>query len=205
MGTPRFHSSIVNIVAESAYRPTDEQLSQLVQTKVKAGKVDDGIGDTYFGVLVANSQDEYTKIAAIGAEGYLEAVDAANKRLLEVVKAAVITPEIEAKESDDSTTKEIKYKERQKRTGFARSSASVLRRWIRAGGDLMVLEPGTTKSTVDTTAKQEEEKAAEAAGENTPEAKVAKRLASLITALNQLDDSHKAGYVAHCIEALKAS
>lgn len=201
----RFNVSIVRAIADEGYRPSDEALVTLVQTKVKAGTVDEGIGDTYFGVLATESRDNYEKTGTVGTEAALAAVDEANKRLMVLVNRGAITPEIEANASDDSDTKRAKYEARQKRTGFARSSASVLRRWIKAGGDLSKIDPASMgKSTIDRAAKGAEQEAAEQAGENTPEAKVSKRLASLITALNQLEGEDKANFVAHCVATLNA-
>lgn len=200
IGTPRFHASIVKAIADSSFRPTDEDVVTLVQTKVKAGAVDEGVGDTYFNVLRTEACDNYERDVA---SGMLESIDAANKRLMVLVNRGAITPDIEASEYDDSDTKATKYAERQKRTAFARTSASALRRYVKAGGDLLTLTLG--KSATEKLAAKLEGEASEAAGENTPEAKVAKRLAGLITALNQIDEGSRPTVLRHVISTLEAS
>lgn len=201
--TPRFHASIVKLIAESSFRPTDDDVVTLVQTKVKAGTVDEGIGDTYFSVLRTEAVDNYEKMMAVGPEAQLEAIDAANKRLMVLVNRGAITPDIEASEHDTAEVKAVKYAERQKRTGFARSSASVLRRAVKSGMDLTEITEG--KSATERSIRSAEAEAAEAAGENTPEAKVAKRLASLITALNQMDEAPRKTALAHVIATLNSA
>lgn len=205
MSKPYFHTSIVKIAAGSDYNLSDEDLGTLVETKVKAGAVDAGVGDTYFRVLVRRSQIE---VATAGegthTDAVLAGVDRAHKGMMAIVNDRVITPDIAPKDSDSSETKAEKRAERQRRTGFARSSKSALVRWIKAGGDLMGLNPAdATKSGCERTAVETEKAAAEAAGENTPQAKVAKRLAGLITALNQIDDAaERAALVRQCTVAI---
>ena len=180
---PRFHTSIVKTIQSDDYNVDDNVLETLVNTKVKAGKVDDGIGDTYLSVLLKRSQNEMAGQKR-DEDSQLAAIDRAHKGMYKVVKRAVITPEI----SDQ--TKSENRAERDRRGGFARSSASVLRRYVKSGGSLFDLEPGKVRKTaMEKAAKELEHQAREAAGENTPEAKVAKRLASLITALNQIEDN----------------
>jgi hypothetical protein len=178
MSNPYFHVSIVKTVAADDYDCTDADLSVLVATKVKAGRVDEGVADTYLGVLVRRSQK-----AVNSSKDYMEAIDKAHKGMYAVAKKAEITPEIE-----DLTKKENRT-ERDRRTVFARTAATTLRKWVEAGGDLLALIPADVRKTALTTdAKKLAEKAADPA-ENTPEAKVAKRLAGLITALNQVENA----------------
>lgn len=204
MGNPTFHASIVRTIAESNYKPTDDEIVTLVQTNVKAGTVDEGIGDTYFNVLVAASVTEYLKLDGSTIETQLAAVDTANKRLMVLVNKGAITPEIEASEHDSPEVKAEKYATRQKRTNFARSSASVLRRTIKAGIPLGSLGADAGKSAHEKAAREHEAAKAEAEGENTPEAKVAKRLAALITAIGQLPEGSKAAIVAHVVATIQA-
>lgn len=202
--TIRFHNSIVKAVTESNFRPSDEEVVTLVQTKIKAGAVDDGIGDTYFGVLVGRTQDKAYRGA--DQERVLEALAEAHKELMVLVNKGAITPDVAANDKDDAETKREKYAERQRRTGFARSSASTLKRWIVGGGDIFALDPkDAKKSTIQAEGKAMADEAAEEAGENTPEAKVAKRLASLLTALSQLPESDLPAAIAHCCATIKAA
>jgi hypothetical protein len=189
--TPRFHASVVRTVRESQYQVTDGDLGELIKTKAKAGAVDSAVGDTYFGVLVARSikgcagSDQQDK--------QLAAVDEAHKGMLTVVHEAL-------------NTKTMDRAEKQSATGFARSAASVLRRWIKAGGDLMnvSLDGDIKKSQFEAQCREAEKEEAEAKGENTPEGKVSKRLASLLTALGQLDAIQREAYIKHCVSAIES-
>jgi hypothetical protein len=200
----RFHSSIVKSISESNFRPSDDDIVTLVQTKVKAGAVDEGIGDTYFGVLVGRTQDKVSKYA--DTEATLKGLDAVHKELMVLVNKGAITPEVQPNKADDSETKARKHGERQRRTGFARSAASTLRRWISAGGNIHEVDAANAKKSRFTVeAKEAETEAANEAGLNTPEGKVAKRLASLITALQQVDEATRGNVLAETINTLKTS
>jgi hypothetical protein len=70
----------------------------------------------------------------------------------------------------------------------------------------MGLTPEDGKYKVQTAAKEAEQQAAQDKGENTPEAKVAKRLASLITALNLIEDANaRMAALSNCTATLRAS
>jgi hypothetical protein len=188
--TPRFHASVVRTVRESQYQVIDGDLGELIKTKAKAGAVDVAVGDTYFGVLVARS---VTLSGRGGEQAQLAAVDEAHKGMLTVVHEAL-------------NTKTMDRAEKQSATGFARSAASVLRRWIKAGGDLMnvSLDGDIKKSQFEAQCREAEKEEAEAKGENTPEGKVSKRLASLLTALGQLEDRQREEYIKHCVSAIES-
>jgi hypothetical protein len=189
--TPRFHASVVRTVRESQYQVTDGDLGELIKTKAKAGAVDVAVGDTYFGVLVARSICGHSP--HLGMEDALSSVDAAHKGMLTVVHEAL-------------NTKTMDRAEKQSATGFARSAASVLRRWIKAGGNLMDvdLDGDIKKSQFEAQCRETEKAEAEAKGENTPEGKVSKRLASLLTALGQLDAIQREAHIKHCVSAIES-
>jgi hypothetical protein len=82
----------------------------------------------------------------------------------------------------------------------------VLRRWIKAGGNLMnvSLDGDIKKSQFEAQCRETEKAEAEAKGENTPEGKVSKRLASLLTALGQLEDRQREEYIKHCVSSIES-
>lgn len=198
MGNPTFHASIIRTVAESAYEIDDATVADLVSKAVKAGVVSGVLNENYFGVLVTRAR-RALGTATVTVESQLEAIETANKPLQGIVNSSVAA----VVEARTDLAKDERARERNRLSGFARSAVSVLRRWVKAGGDLSALEVGAyKKSRFEREAAEHEKAAAGEAGENTPEAKVAKRLASLITALNQLDASHRAGYVEYCRDQL---
>jgi hypothetical protein len=197
----RFHSTIIAAVRAASYRVTDGDLDKLIQTKVAGDAVTTMLDDDYFRVQLRRTKD-----ADIQSPGdALEAHKFVAKGMLDRVNAITITPDIKPNPADSSEVKAEKTAKRQTATNFARSAACVLRKYIEMGGDLGALDPEVHgKNAVASLTRTLKAEADEESGENTPEAKVAKRLASLITALNQLDPTAKGAAVAGCISTLKS-
>jgi hypothetical protein len=188
----RFHSSIVKVIRGNSFRVTDDDVAKLADTKVASDSVGDVLGDDYFRVLLRRVTDEYG--ITPGNQGDL--IDTHAKHMLGVVADRVITDDIKANPEDSTEVKADKTKKRGQRTQFARSAASVLRRFVKAGGFVGNLDPEVHgKSAVDTEAKRLEAEATAENGEaeaetsgKSPAEKCMSRLASLLTAVRQLSE-----------------
>ena len=183
----RFHNSVVKAVQDNQYDVNDDELGRLVETKFKAGAVDERVGDSYFRILVRRSQRV--------AEGNdMERVNAAHKPMYKIVRERAVTPDVAPKKSDSSLRKAEKHRVRNSRTQFARTAKSALVQWLSASEsntlDSLDVE-SVTKAGLERDTRDLRSKAAEDAGENTPEGRVHKRLAALITALQGIEDAHK--------------
>jgi hypothetical protein len=197
--TIRFHTSIVNACREASYDIDDTQLSKLVRTKAGGDAVASALGDDYFRVLLRRAKNRsYTSELTD-----LESVGDANKGMNKVVNDTLWTPDIQAREDDAPEEKARKTKERQSVTGFARSAACVLRKYVKLGGTLASLDPAIHgKNAVEKLAAELAEADAPA---KTPESQIAARLASLMTALERLSTEDKAkayGEAARCIATI---
>jgi len=199
----RFHSTIIASIRAASFRVTDEELDKLIGTKVAGDKVADTLGDDYFRVQLRRTKDaDYQNPG-----NPLEVHGTVAKTMLDRVNKVVITPDIKPSAADSSEVKAEKTAKRQAASNFARSAACVLRKYIEMGGDLGALDPEVHgKNAVASLTRTMKAEADEESGENTPEAKVAKRLASLITALNQIPGgSARNAAVAQCVDVIQRS
>jgi hypothetical protein len=120
--------SIVTTIARSRYRATGEQIQQLARGVV-AGKRAAG---TYLRVLVAACK---TQLNGKQRMTQRKAIDVTHARFYPHVQKGV---------GEAGTAKE-----RNRRCTFARTAASTLRGFVKAGGDIRSLEPGeVTKASL---------------------------------------------------------
>jgi len=197
MSTIRFHKTIVAVCTESEYRINNDTLGQLIRTKAASGAVDEKLADDSFRVLLRRVKDEEAQ-----GKPALEALEYHHKGIMEVATAVLITPDIAANPKDDTDTKKTKTAARQKATGFLRSSACVLRKYVRIHGTVKALDPMVHgKSAVEDMCDDD-------TATKTPEEQVQARLASLMTALGKAyaeDNARGKALYAHCIAALNTS
>jgi hypothetical protein len=199
----RFHSTIIAAVRAASYRVTEDELVKLIETKVAGDKVTGMLDDDYFRIQLRRNKDADHQ----NPGDALEVHKVVSKAMLDRVNAITITPDIKPNPADSSEVKAEKTAKRQAASNFARSAACVLRKYIEMGGDLGALDPEVHgKNAVASLTRTMKAEADEESGENTPEAKVAKRLASLITALNQIPGgSARNAAVAQCVDVIQRS
>ena len=130
-----YSTNVLTTIEANGYAATDKQIEQLAHIAVDGTRA----GGTYLRILVACTQaDAGTPKRAKRAptiEATMAAFERTHTRLYGIVANAVAIPD-DARESN-------------RRTIFARSAASTLRAWLRAGGDISQLDARTvTKASL---------------------------------------------------------
>lgn len=116
--------NISETIARAGYTATDAQVADLTAAVV-TGLAADG---TYLRVLLATSQGALGTRRRISAAQQMTALDTTHSRLYGLVQGAVGPEDLEPRE-------------RNRRANFARSAASTVRLYLRAGGDLREVKP----------------------------------------------------------------
>jgi hypothetical protein len=105
----------------------------------------------YFRILLARTQkaicgkptlrarDKVDKLTPEDTEAHIAAFEAQHKELYDVVLQAVLSPEVEARANLTTDEANRRALERNRRSNFARSAASTLRKFIRKGGNVLRL------------------------------------------------------------------
>lgn len=191
-------TEIMSASKSAGWNLDDNMVKTLVSAKVGADAAANGVGDDYFRVLVVRS------VNAPGANDQ-EKVTVAHSGLYALVTEVAITDALKNAEGDDDNTKKAKAQERNRRTNFARSAVSTLRRYLKAGGTLSEIDVATASKTSINNAAVSKEQAASGTDENSPESQIIKRLAALVTAIQKFEGTDKAAHQQACIDAIKAA
>lgn len=135
----------LSTLAKSGFIANEAVLKTLAKDYVTGADAVSEVNGTFLKILVAHSQREAATLAhkRITQADALGAVAAAHGTMYAIIKDAVTTPDIAADDSLDKGERTRRAKERNRRTGFARSAKSTLLGFIRAGGRLVGLEPAT--------------------------------------------------------------
>jgi|GEM_PF-3016575 len=134
----------MSTVTESKGSITDEQIAALAKSVLTAAQDIDTGRTSYLRYLIADTQAELgakprkirgkpNKLDEKEVEGQLAALNKVNARFYEIVVKA-------ASETIPPATKDRAI-ELNRRTNFARSAASTVRSWVRAGNDVTILAP----------------------------------------------------------------
>jgi len=138
--------SLIESIEKNHYLATEQDVEALARSFLDAETFRRNTRSTYFRILLAGAQVELTGKPTLraprGRHGSLSdeakaaqavALDAVHTRLYAAVLKGVVTPEIEGGTGEEGRRRAL---ERNRRSGFARSAASTLRRYVREGGDL---------------------------------------------------------------------
>lgn len=125
--------------ARSGYIVTDAALATLARDYVDGVSRADTVRGSYLRVLVAHSKRALRSVK----NNALEAVEQTHLHLYGVVLKAITTPDLEAVEGLIAEERDRRTRERNRRSNFARTAKSTLIAWIKAGGQLNTLKPGT--------------------------------------------------------------
>ena len=184
------------------YTMTEKQVEALAAQRAEGLAVTDKLDGTYLRVLVTGAQAALAPKASRKAEyaAQLQAVETVGAAYYGAVLRGVVTSDIElvaGLEAQESRHRKI---ERNRRATFARSAKSTLLSWVRAGGDLRVLEaPAVTKGEMRA-AINAARSAAVSPGE-----RIAKAQAALLAAAAREGPDEARAYLSGAIEALQAA
>lgn len=134
------------MVAKTNYLATDAQVATLTREHVQNAQGAATGQETFLRILLAHSLRELSKgqHKRHSAAEALASVETAYAHLYAIVLEAVTTPDLTADNPDlDKAEKRRRAQERNRRSGFARSSKSELATFVKLGGRLVTLEPAT--------------------------------------------------------------
>lgn len=179
-------------IAKDHYVATEAQVETLARENYTASAQVQAANATYLRVLVAGCQAELggkRGRAPMRPEAQMAVLEKVHERFYAAVLRGVTTDDVLPDDTLDRTERGRRLLERNRRSGFARSAATTLRNYSRAGGDLRALD-------VDTTTKSELQRFV--ASKASPADKVGLRLQraekTILNAIKQLarDDPDRA-------------
>lgn len=132
--------AVIDTIAKAGYLATVAQVEQLASV-IYTGKRG---GNTYLAVVLAHLKDALPKRAKPNKRAALKAIDKVHADLYPAVLKGIANGDAN-----------IADKERNRRAVFARTAASTIRGFVRAGGDIRKLDPATvTKTSMRTQGKR---------------------------------------------------
>jgi hypothetical protein len=134
--------STIDSLAKHHYVATEAQVESLAREQYTAASQVAVANSTYLRVLIAGCQAELgqRRRGPVRVDAQLELLEKVHARFYAAVMRGVTTEDIAQDESLDRTERGRRQLERNRRSGFARSAATTLRNYVRAGGDLRALE-----------------------------------------------------------------
>jgi hypothetical protein len=154
--------NIFQTIEKANYLATADDVQQLATNYLDAQQAVSRIHGTYFRILVARTQEAVCGKPTLRARSgptpplsdearaeHLAAFEKINAELYEAVRKATIPSELENRATLGTDEANRRSLERNRRTNFARSSASTLRTYIRRGGNVLrLVVPTCTKNAV---------------------------------------------------------
>lgn len=137
-------NTIANI-EKNNYLATPEAIEQMARDQYAAAESQNRIATTYFRVLIATTQAQLlgkpvlrVRVSGAGLDtmAQLKVFEEVNEGLYHAVLRGITTPDLEHQDNLSAAEKSRRAKERNRRSTFARSAASTLRKYIKTGGDL---------------------------------------------------------------------
>jgi hypothetical protein len=134
-------------IEKANYLATPDAVEQMAREQLQAAETQTRASATYFRVLLATTQEKLlgkpvlrVRLGSAGGDPDLvqqmRVFEEVNEALYAAVLRGVTTPDLEHQDSLSAQEKARRAKERNRRSTFARSAASTLRKYIRTGGDL---------------------------------------------------------------------
>lgn len=185
---------------------TDHEVELLAAAHLACSEAAKRTDGSYLRILVAVLQQRFDgvknrkRVSAADLKAHSEYLAETHTRLYAFVLKGVTTPDVMDEETLDVDTRRGRAAVRNSRAAFARSSASTLQMYIRAGGDVRGLDVmSVSKGQLRTFAAQ-------AAGANTPALLMSatlKRLEGQANTLAEDDPDEARTLVGDCIERLQ--
>lgn len=140
-------------IAKHGYIVNEATLAELARRYADGIVATEGVRATYLQILVAHSKQELGEPKRATQQQQLTAIEETHGKLYAIVLDAITTSDIVPDDELSKEESQRRSRERNRRSTFARTSKSTLRRWVEAGGKLASLEPATvTKESLRTPA-----------------------------------------------------
>lgn len=131
---------------KSKYAMTEQQVENLARDIVAAQDVTLGGRTTYLRVLVTHMQATLGRVKrgkSLATQAQLDVLESVHGKYYGAVLRGIATPELEAAPGIEQAELSRRALERNRRSTFARTAKSTLSRWIKAGGDMRILDADT--------------------------------------------------------------
>jgi hypothetical protein len=129
-------------IAKHGYIVNEAALSDLARRYADGIAATEGVRATYLQILVAHSKQEVDSKRSTARQEQ-EAVENTHGKLYGIILDAITTKDLVADDALPKDEQKRRSRERNRRTVFARTSKSTLKRWLEAGGKLASLDPAT--------------------------------------------------------------
>jgi hypothetical protein len=129
-------------IAKHGYIVNEAALSDLARRYADGIAATEGVRTTYLQILVAHSKQEVSGKRSTARQEQ-EAVENTHGKLYGIILDAITTKDLVADDALPKDEQKRRSRERNRRTVFARTSKSTLKRWLEAGGKLSSLDPAT--------------------------------------------------------------
>lgn len=197
--------SIFTTIEKANYLATAEDVATLATSNLEAQQMIGRVHGCYFRILLARTQhaicgkptlrarEKAEKMTPEDTEAHLKAFETQHAELYAAVLNAVRSADTESRKNLETDEQNRRALERNRRTNFARSAASVLRTYIKRGGNVLRLAvPHATKSAVAAmTPPAEDAEPAEGRSERT----VTRAAARIVAAVQSMAAEDKEGAV----------
>lgn len=187
---------------KTEYTMTEKQIEGLAAERALGLATSDRIDGTYLRVLVTGAQAALVPKVSRKAEhaAQLQAVETIGAAYYAAVLRGVMTSDIEISAGLEAQEARLRKIERNRRATFARSAKSTLLSWVRAGGDLRMLEASAvTKGEMRAAINAARGDAA------SPGERIAKAQAAILSLAAREGPDEARAYLGSAIEALQAA
>lgn len=142
--------NVIDKIEKDHYVATEAQIETLAREHHISSAAVGRANSTYLRVLIVGCQAELGHKRGRNPpspEAHLVVLERVHERFYAAVIRGVTTEDVEPADNLDSTERGRRQLERNRRSGFARSSATTLRNFIRSGGDIRGLDVVTVSKS----------------------------------------------------------